>query len=211
MSFGYIGDTSTSVKQQVKNKGILTTQESFDLERQGFLGGSLELIEEQTVSDTTASVEFTSIKENVFDVHVLQLSNVQLGTQENVKLQFSTDSGSSYISTGYQHALQRQQANSSFQQDKDSSASSIRIVNTAGATTNDTINLCCYLYNLGNSSKDSFVSLHNVYIISNTLVSAFGGGVLATANLVNAIKIFLTSGDNYDNGVFKLFGVKEIS
>ena len=33
MSFGYIGDTSTSVKQQVKNKGILTTQESFDLER----------------------------------------------------------------------------------------------------------------------------------------------------------------------------------
>ena len=31
MSFGYIGDTSTSVKQKVKNKGILTTQESFDL------------------------------------------------------------------------------------------------------------------------------------------------------------------------------------
>ena len=44
MSFGYIGDTSTSVKQQVKNKGILTTQESFDLERQGFLGGSLKHI-----------------------------------------------------------------------------------------------------------------------------------------------------------------------
>ena len=33
MSFGYIGDTSTSVKQQVKNKGILTTQDSFDLEQ----------------------------------------------------------------------------------------------------------------------------------------------------------------------------------
>ena len=54
MSFGYIGDTSTSVKQQVKNKGILTTQESFDLERQGFLGGSLELIEEQTVSGVSS-------------------------------------------------------------------------------------------------------------------------------------------------------------
>ena len=49
MSFGYIGDTSTSVKQQVKNKGILSTQESFDLERQGFLGGSLELIQSQNL------------------------------------------------------------------------------------------------------------------------------------------------------------------
>ena len=68
MSFGYIGDTSTSVKQQVKNKGILTTQESFDLERQGFLGGSLELIEEQTVSSVT-DVDFTSIQQNRYDVH----------------------------------------------------------------------------------------------------------------------------------------------
>ena len=36
MSFGYIGDTSTSVNQKVKNKGILSIQENFDLERQGF-------------------------------------------------------------------------------------------------------------------------------------------------------------------------------
>jgi hypothetical protein len=210
MSFGYIGDTPTKVNQKVKNTGILSISEAFDLERQGFLGGSLELIAEQTVSGTTASVEFTSIKESVYDVHLLQLSNLQLDTQEINQLQFSTDTGSSYISTGYQHAVQRNQANGSFQEDKDTSASSIRITNSAGATTNDTINLYCYLYNLGNSSKYSFATLHNVYIISSTLVSAFGGGVLATANLVNAIKIFPASGDNYDNGIFKLFGVKQI-
>ena len=71
MSFGYIGDTSTSVKQQVKNKGILTTQESFDLERQGFLGGSLELIQEENYSTNVASVDFLSIKENIHYLYLL--------------------------------------------------------------------------------------------------------------------------------------------
>ena len=75
MSFGYIGDTSTSVKQQVKNKGILTTQESFDLERQGFLGGSLEFIQSQSFSSTVTAIDFTSIKEDVYDVHFLTCSN----------------------------------------------------------------------------------------------------------------------------------------
>ena len=77
MSFGYIGDTSTSVKQKVKNKGILTTQESFDLERQGFLGGSLELIESQTVTGS-AGLEFTNIKEDVYDVHLIKFHSVHL-------------------------------------------------------------------------------------------------------------------------------------
>ena len=79
MSFGYIGDTSTSVKQQVKNKGILTTQESFDLERQGFLGGSLELIEEQTFSTSVANIDFTSIQENKYDVHFMS-AKVKFGS-----------------------------------------------------------------------------------------------------------------------------------
>ena len=38
MSFGYIGDTPTKVNQKVKNTGILSISEAFDLERQGFLG-----------------------------------------------------------------------------------------------------------------------------------------------------------------------------
>ena len=37
-------------------------------------GGTLELIEEQTVSGVSA-VNFTSIKENVYDVHFLTTTN----------------------------------------------------------------------------------------------------------------------------------------
>ncbi len=106
MSFGYIGDTSTSVKQQVKNKGILTTQESFDLERQGFLGGSLELIEEQTVSSASA-VDFTSIKEDIFDVHFLSVSNMQNSAGSNSSVLVRLYEGGVLESASvYQYAFQ---------------------------------------------------------------------------------------------------------
>ena len=86
MSFGYIGDTSTSVKQQVKNKGILTTQESFDLERQGFLGGTLELIQSQTFS-STQTIDFSSIQGAKYDVMVAQLIDVQTnGGNDNIDM-----------------------------------------------------------------------------------------------------------------------------
>ena len=73
MPFGYIGQNQT--KQQVKNSGVLSSFDISLLEKKGQAGGSLELIEEQTVS-SVSSVNFTDIKENVYDVHFLQFSNI---------------------------------------------------------------------------------------------------------------------------------------
>ena len=72
MSYGYIGDTSTSINQQVKNAGVLSVSDVLDLKGKGHLGGSLELIEEQTFS-AVSSVAFTNIKEDAYDVHVIQV------------------------------------------------------------------------------------------------------------------------------------------
>ena len=49
MSFGYLGDTSTKIKQQVKNQGVISVSEAYELEKAGHLGGSLELIASNTV------------------------------------------------------------------------------------------------------------------------------------------------------------------
>ena len=70
MSFGYLGDTSTKIKQQVKNQGVISISEAYELEKAGHLGGSLELIQEQNYSTDVASVDFLSIKENKYDVHL---------------------------------------------------------------------------------------------------------------------------------------------
>ena len=66
MSFGYLGDTSTKIKQQVKNQGVISISEAYELEKAGHLGGSLELIAEQTTSGSQ-NYNFTSIKENKYE------------------------------------------------------------------------------------------------------------------------------------------------
>jgi len=209
MSFGYIGDTSTSVKQQVKNKGILTTQESFDLERQGFLGGSLELIQEQTVSGVS-SVNFTNIKGAKFNVHFLQLLNISTSDDnEEIQIRFSNDGGSSYEASGYHSARDQGNASGSFNQLKSTSADAITIANAIGNATNEKGHSYCYLYSLNNSSKFSFTTTHSV-LVNNTTVFNFdyGIGVYPVAETINAIQVLLDDSSNI-TGTIKLFGVKE--
>ena len=202
MSFGYIGDTSTSVKQQVKNKGILTTQESFDLERQGFLGGSLELIQSQTIS-SGSTLAFTNIKEDIFDVHLAMLKNIESSSSStNINVRFSNDGGSSYeAGTNYQRAAQFGGAISNGES-KSTGTSAISITPDSA---DQNKNGYCYFYNLGNSAKFSFVSFH----AQEQDFYRFGGGVYDTAETINAIQ-FLTTNTNAWTGTVELYGVKQI-
>ena len=67
MPYGYLG---TTPNQQLNNSGVFSVEEALSLQKVGELGGSLELIQTQTPS-SAASIEFTSLKENKFDVHFL--------------------------------------------------------------------------------------------------------------------------------------------
>ena len=106
MSYGYVGDTSTSIKQQVKNAGVLSVSDVLDLEGKGQLGGSLELIEEQTISSATSSINFTNLGN--YDVHFLTILGYETngGGSELVLIRFSNDGGSTYESSNYQNAQQ---------------------------------------------------------------------------------------------------------
>ena len=72
MAYGYLGQNTPN--QTVNNSGVFSITDSADLESQGKLSGSLELIEEQTVS-SVSTVDFTSIKQNVYDVLLFQYNN----------------------------------------------------------------------------------------------------------------------------------------
>ena len=48
--------------------------------------GKLELIDTQTISGTVAQVDFTSIKESTYNVHLLMLSNMLTETDEEKRL-----------------------------------------------------------------------------------------------------------------------------
>jgi len=214
MSFGYIGDTSTSVKQQVKNKGILTTQESFDLERQGFLGGSLELISEQTTSGSQ-NYNFTSIKENKYDVHLLIIDGY---TSPNGSQDFGFrlyESGVLETASVYQYAIQRMGVNGTFLEQKSTGDTFIWCDNTGSENWQQY--LYAYFYNLGNSSKYSFCSYQRTTRRNTTGGSyndagnylSFGGGVLPQTSTVDGIQIY-NSATTSTGGTAKLYGVKQI-
>jgi len=183
--------------------------------RFGLLGGvadlgKLELIETQTASGTVEFIEFLDLQESTYNVHLLTVNNLHLANNSSLVLsRFSTNGGTSYINTGYQYAQQRCQANGSFAEDKSAGTSSLQFVYFAGNGTGETCNFYAYLYNLGDNTKYSFVTMHNNYMISGVQISSFGSGVLAQANTVNAFRLQSNVTDNFTDYDISLYGIAE--
>jgi len=207
----YLGTQPNDVK---KNTGLYTPSEILQLTKDGSWGGSLELIEEQTTSGAV-SYNFTSIKENVYDVHLLQISGY---TSPNGSQDFGLrfyESGVLETASVYQYAYQQCGVAGSFYENKSMGANHIRFDNTGSE--NWVQHLYVYLYNLGNSSKYSFTTQQAMprrnttggsYNSSGTF-AMFGGGVLPQASTVDGIQIY-NSATTSTGGTAKLFGVKEI-
>ena len=209
MSFGYIGDTSTSVKQQVKNKGILTTQESFDLERQGFLGGSLKLIEQQTYSGAVATVQFTSIQEDKYDTHFMTLNNIQ-GTndQDTFTIYLYEDGIGWETASVYLWANQLNSTGGASTEQKSTARDGISIFGSNDNDTDEKNNAYAYFYNLGDTAKYSSANTHTTAIDFYETGSRMGGGLLPQASKVTGIRLDI-SNNNFSDFDIKLYGVKQ--
>ena len=202
MPYGYLGQNAPN--QTVSNSGVFDISSAADLEKQGKFGGSLELIQSQNFTSSTAYIDFTSIKGEKYDVHYLTFNGLST-TVAGVSLfsiRYSTDGGSSYVSSGYQNAYQDGISSGSFNENRSTSESGLRIGFSYSTTLTSGY---VYLYNLNNSSKYSFNSFHSIQDNSRF---TFGGGVYPTANTVNAIRVY----DVYslDSGTVKLYGVKQL-
>ena len=209
MSFGYLGDTSTKIKQQVKNQGVISVAEAYELEKAGHLGGSLELIEKQTVS-SVSSVDFTSIKQDLYDVHFLTCENINVVDDGQIlRMRFSDDGGSSFEVANYRYARQFGNSSGTFGESKATTYDNIELSVNIGNSTNEAGNAYAYLYNLGNSSKYSFMTQQSVGMNATpVLLMHFGGGVYTVASTINGIRLIMSTGNV--SGNFSLFGVKQI-
>ena len=204
MSFGYLGDTSTKIKQQVKNQGVISVSEAYELEKAGHLGGSLELIASHTVSGVESSINFTDIQGANYDVHFLTILNYETngGGNELVQIRLSNDGGSSYESSNYQNAQQVCATGGTFTELKSTSDTGLQFAYTNN--TEESINYV-YLYNLNDSSKYSHSTFHGMKVGADI---AFGGGVYAVAETINALQV--RTGTAADKGTIKLYGVKQL-
>ena len=203
----YLGTQPNDVK---KNTGLYTPSEILQLTKDGSWGGSLELIEEQSITSSTATMEFTNIQEAKYDVHLLQIDSFYATAQRNLLVRLSNDSGSSYISTGYQYAYQYGQANGSFGEDRSTNYNAMSLVTYGGDTIQESQNTYIYFYNLGNSSKYSFSTFQNTGVQTGVYGMLIGGSVLPTAETHNAIQLLPTLSTNIANLQAKLYGVKQL-
>ena len=203
----YLGTQPNDVK---KNTGLYTPSEILQLTKDGSWGGSLELIQSQSVSGVS-QVDFTSIKESRYDVHYVQLISMETSSTghpqaSKMQLRFSNDGGSSYESgaSAYQWANQYVAVGGGNGESKDSADSSIEW--TPRCNNGEPTSAYMYLYNLGNSSKYSFTTSHTTINVDQGEFF-FGGGVYTTAETINAMRFY---NDYAMTGTIKLYGVKQI-
>jgi hypothetical protein len=181
----------------------------------GLLGGvvdpgKLELIETQTFSGVTA-VDFTDIKEDIYNVHFITVSNVDFsGGQSSLGFQFY-ESGVLETASVYQYAVQYGDNSGSFLESKNTGRDVIFInIANFGSTSTDSGHTYAYLYNLGDSSKYSFVTLQGVLEDSGTMKMQFGSGVLPQASTVDGIRLKESIGGGATaSGTASLYGIKE--
>jgi hypothetical protein len=192
--YGYIGKEVTQAFRS--NKGIFTPQDIIELDQENKWTnfGQLELIQTQTVS-SVATVDFTSIKENIYNVHFLTMI-AEGGADYDIL--FSNDSGSSFETSNYQYGIQFGTSAGSFGEDRTTSDS--KIMFTQGSANE---NGYAYFYNLGDSTKYSFLTNH-AYGVNGT---KFGSGLRTVAEVVNGIRIDGRTG-NFTSAIISLYGIR---
>ena len=199
----YLGTQPNDVK---KNTGLYTPSEILQLTKDGSWGGSLELIEEQTVS-SVSTVDFTSIKQNVYDVLFLQYNNfIPTVDGSSLRMRFY-ESGVLETASVYQWAHQVNQSNAGIQEQKETATSNFRIA--LGSGNDEAGSGYVYCYNFGNSSKYSFITYQAVGMNTTSVMNShFGGGALPQASEVDGIRLYTNNPSL--SLTAKLYGVKQI-
>ena len=182
--------------------------------RFGLLGGvadlgKLELIETQTVSGVS-SIVFDDLKENIYNVHLLQCIGLYASTSTHINLRFSNDNGSTFESSNYQYAIQYVGTNGSNGEIKSTTGTDITNITSDNNNSTQAGGAYHYLYNLGNSSKYSFTTgqvMDGNTNVAGTFFTQLQSGVYAVAETINAFNLFATGATV--TGTASLYGIAE--
>ena len=209
--YGYVG---VDIPEQSfgNNKGVFNPAEINELvaDNKWTQFGQLELIETQSITSSTSSMIFSSIQESTYNVHFLAYNNFQPVTSaDRLALRFF-ESGVEESASVYQYANQSNKASGAVAEVRTTADNHIRLGINAGTTTGNSDSGYIYCYNLGDSSKYSFTTIHTtgIYYSSSDFTMEFGSGVLPQASLVNGIKLFIPTGNNIANLQASLYGIR---
>jgi hypothetical protein len=207
------GTTSTGVFQNVSGLGssgqVLTSNGASALptwQAAGSGGGNLVLIQSQTAS-SSATISFTSGITSTYNNYVFYLSNVVPATNTaQLKLVFSINGGSSYITSSLGTGMNYWAYNSTTNNNVNASTSFF-ISPALSTTTGMSGIINCLDITSGTVPLQNSIMTLNSTALATTAFGV-GGGFYFTTATINAFQFSMSSG-NIASGVFTLFGVLE--
>ena len=204
--YGYIPDSANIEQSFGNNKGIFNPKDIYDLTRADKYTnyGQLELIETKTASGDNI-VDFTDIKEDIYNVHFVTI-DVDLSGTSSVQIRFF-EGGVLETGSVYKYAFQNGQATGSF--DVTASTGDNRLFATRTGGADDVRQAYNYLYNLGDSTKYSFQTMHGVSKKTGTTACdmRYGSGVMTQASQVDGIR-FTNTASQLLTGTISLYGLR---
>ena len=171
--------------------------------------GSLVLVQETTVSSSTASVTLTGI-DSTYDVYKVVLNKVSVDT-DNSHLRFRvTVSGSPDTTSNYDKAVVKLRTDTSFSDTASQNENYGRgSASSNGTGTSENSELIIYLFNFANANEYSFLTYEEVQLTYHpTLFGSQGGAVHTVAQACDGIQFFHHNGD-INGGTFSLYGLKK--
>jgi len=213
--YGYVADTGPEQSFQ-NNPGVFDPADINNLiaDNKWTNYGQLELIETKTFSGTVSAVDFIDIKETEYDIHYMTLSNMKTAgdNQESCTIQLY-ENGVLETASVYQFGVQNNSTISGLEnyERKSTGASAINFNFGAGNDTGEQDDGYFYFYNLGDSSKYSFVTGQFVGLSNaSKIYTSFGSALLPQASQVDGIRVKKNTGD-YAGFKISLYGIKEYS
>lgn len=177
----------------------------------GGAGGAWTFINSTTVSGTVSSIDITSGIDGTYDMYVLELIKVEPDTTGGrfMYLRTSTDGGSTFDSSGYSYGSGTiTDAAAGVDINASTSDSFIRL-SDAGLGNNAGEYLAGFIYLVKPSAAANFVcfwDLAGLTYPTSKALRVFGSGQRETAADVDAIRIYMSSG-NIVGGTVRLYGI----
>jgi hypothetical protein len=179
-------------------------------------GGALTLISEQTAS-SSSSVSFTSGIDSTYPIYRFDFINIHpSNTNQNFRINFSTDGGSSYNvtkTTTFAYAYHKEDGTGgTFTYDTSvdaaQSTGDVNIMFGTGNQNNESLSGSLFLYNPSSTTfvKHFISDIQEVYDNHQGSLRGLCAGYGNTTSSIDAVK-FLMSAGTLDSGTIKLYGI----
>lgn len=164
--------------------------------------GNLILIQTQNASGTPATISFTSGITSQYTTYFMVYSNVIASTSvDTLAMQWSTNGGSGYITTGYGSSTISSLYSSATL--LDTSSTTYCVVAYESSTTIP-LNGSLWMYNLATAQVPICTGQ---YFGGASTRQGFNSGNNTTTSGVNAFKLYFVSGATFTTGTFSLYGL----